>query len=58
MSNIINQERRGLGEPVTVPPEELERISRMPIIPPISQMLIESLSRNCVEPFIPPIDVD
>ena len=57
MSNIVNQEQRGLGEPLVIPPEELEELERSPMSS-INQMIIESLSRNCVEPFIPPIKVD
>jgi len=62
MGNTINQEKRGSGRPLVIPPEDMERISRMPIIPPINDMLIEDLSRSCTELFIPPynpfIDTD
>ena len=58
MSNTANQERKGLGEPLVIPPEDMERLSKMPIIPPIGQMLLESLNRKCVKLWIPPIDVD
>ena len=62
MSNTINQERKGPGKPLVIPPEDMKRLSKMPIIPPINDMLIEDLSRNCVECFIPPynpfIDTD
>ena len=57
MSNTINQERPVLGEPLVIPPENMKKkIMNMPIIPPINDMLMELLERNCVELFIPPFN--
>ena len=58
MSNTANQERKEPSEPLVIPPEELERLSKLPIFPTISKMAIESLNRNCTMIFIPPADVD
>ena len=58
MSNTINQERKRSGEPLVIPPEELERLKKLPIFPPVNQMVLESLRRNCTKVFIPPADVD
>ena len=63
MSNTINQEQRTASGPLVIPPEELERqerlerLKRLPM-PPINQLILESLRRNCVKPFVPPTKAD
>ena len=52
MSNTINQERKGPGEPLVIPPEELERLKKLPIFPSVNQMVMESLNRNCTKFFV------
>ena len=58
MNNAASQEQGGTVERLVIPPEELERLEGLPIFPPVSQMLLESLNRKCVKLWIPPIDVD
>jgi len=56
MSNTINQEQMGASERLIVPKEDMERIMRLPIIPPINEMLMAALDRNCANLWIPSID--
>ena len=58
MSNPINQERRMAVERLVIPEEDMKRLSKLPIMPSISHMLVESLDRNCVEPLVLPGDAD
>ena len=56
MSSTINQEQSGASERLIVPKEDMERIMNMSIIPPIDDMLIAALDRNCANLWIPPVD--
>jgi len=56
MSNTIDQEQRRSSERLIVPKEDMERIMRLPIIPPIDDMLMAALDRNCANLWIPSID--
>ena len=53
MSNAINQEQRESSRPLAMPPENMEGLERSPLSS-INDMLIEDLSRNYTELFIPP----
>ena len=57
-SPTVNQGQKELGERLVISPENLEKIMNVPIIPPIDEMLLEALSHNYIEPFVPPIEVD
>ena len=54
MSSAINQEIKGPGEPLVIPPEELERLP----MPPLNDMLLAALNRNGANIWVLPIDID